>query len=419
MDQLSRHPFMPCRRDCRPDRKARGHRDDNQSDRERARCADASRLLYSVGRSPDDHRRAHWHQRGKPDDVGVSKADAPVGDSSRNQPRLIRAVDPDISSGRPVGDRRRARTRAERDRTVRGASVACQRRRGRRTCRGRRPLHLADAHLSAEHRRPVSKQRGAQARAVDDKARVEQRSSHPGSTAVPSPSCHSAGLLGARAATGRLVRAGPRRAAPRCSSCPLASCVETDATDAASGRGFARAMHRAAHRGEPRHSTQRREPHRAWHDPCRPGRRRQRGELRGPGFRCGANVTTDARASAGTVMRPERASRTSRHHPVYFGARCADHPSVMLRRSGSRRRARSPRAGPGAYQMLSPPGARAPGDGSTRHVAPQRSGSRSPPAGMRAIEAAVLGTCTRPPRGPQTQPPCDGMRPGPRSLPGS
>src|SRR5262245_42130408 len=63
---------------------------------------------------------AEGHQPGESPDRGVAHPDAAVRDASGEEPRGVRPVDPDDAAARPVGQPRRARVRAEGDRTVEG-----------------------------------------------------------------------------------------------------------------------------------------------------------------------------------------------------------------------------------------------------------------------------------------------------------
>ena len=75
-------------------------------------------------RVSDRQRRADRQLAREPDDVRVAQPDAAVRDRARDQVRAVGAVDADVAAAGPVGQRRRARAGAERDRAVERAAVA-------------------------------------------------------------------------------------------------------------------------------------------------------------------------------------------------------------------------------------------------------------------------------------------------------
>src|ERR1043166_782412 len=68
--------------------------------------------------SPDRQWCPYGHHTAEPDDVRVPQADTPMGDPTRDEVRLVRAVDADEPTVRPIGENSGAGARPERDRPV-------------------------------------------------------------------------------------------------------------------------------------------------------------------------------------------------------------------------------------------------------------------------------------------------------------
>src|SRR6478609_1638770 len=85
-------------------------------------CAASVRQMTERG-SSDRHRGPDRHEAGQAPDVRVAHPDAAVRDAAGDELRLVGAVDADVAAGRPLGEVRRTRAGAERDRPVRLAAV--------------------------------------------------------------------------------------------------------------------------------------------------------------------------------------------------------------------------------------------------------------------------------------------------------